>query len=94
MGLKIMTSSAVATRQLSSRLPASLVTGAISLTMIATLGGLLMLALSTAAIEFSSSSSLLSQISVLGTCVLPTLNTQAYWEEVLLHYYYLPWALK
>ena len=86
--------SAVATRQLSFHLPASLVTGAILLTMIATLGGLLTLALSTAAIEFSSSSSLLSQTSVLGTCVLPTLNTQAYWEEVLLHYYYLPWALK
>jgi hypothetical protein len=94
MGLKIMTSSAVATRQLSSRLPASVVIAAILLTMIATVGGLLMLALSTAANEFSSSSSLLSQISVLGTCALPTLNTQAYWEEVLLHYYYLPWALK
>jgi hypothetical protein len=91
MGLKIM--SAVATRQLSFHLPASLLTGAILLTMIATLGSLLMLALITAAIEFSSSS-LLSQTSVLGTCALPTLNTQAYWEEILLHYYYLPWALK
>jgi hypothetical protein len=88
--------SAVATRQLSFHLPASLVIAAILLTMIATVGGLLMLALSVVAVEFSSSSSssLLSQTSVLGTCVLPTLNTQAYWDEVLLHYYYLPWALK
>jgi hypothetical protein len=93
MGLKMMV--AVATRQLSFHLPASLVIAAILLTMIATLGGLLMLALSIATIEFSSSSSsLLSQTSVLGTCALPTLNTQAYWEDVLLHYYHLPQALK
>jgi hypothetical protein len=91
MGLKM--TSAAATRQLSFHLPASLVIGAILLAMIATLGGLLMLALSIASIE-SSSSSLLSQTSVLGTCALPTLNTQAYWEDVSLHYYYLPWALK
>lgn len=93
MGLKMI--SAVATRQqLSFYLPASLVIAAIVLTMIATLGGWLPLALSIAAIEFSSYSSLLSQTSVLSTCVLPTLNSQAYWEDILLHYYYLPWALK
>jgi hypothetical protein len=87
--------SAVTTRQLSFHLPASLVIVAILLVMIVTLAGLLMLGLSIAAIEFSyPSSSLLSQTSVLSTCALPTLNTQAYLEGVLLHYYYLPWALK
>jgi hypothetical protein len=91
MGLKMM--SAVATRQLSFYLPASVVIVAILSVMLATPAGLLMIALSIASIEFTSFS-LLSQTSVLSTCALPTLNTQAYWEDVLLHYYYLPWALK
>ena len=98
MGLKMI--SAVATRQLSFYFPASLVIAAILLTMIATLGGWLPLALSIAAIEFSSSSSssssyssLLSQTSVLGTCILSASNTQGYSESVLLHYYHLTWGL-
>ncbi len=83
--------SAVATRQLSFHLPRSLVIVALLLIMIATLGSLFTLGLSTAAIESSSSSFLLSQTSVLSTCVLPTLNTQANWEDILLHYYYRSW---